>query len=104
MAQSSRSDATEKTSSNEIGGVLPVNTAGDISLATKVTPFLADESPLMTVREMAAFLKVAPGTVYKMVEHKALPVIRLGTKGRSLRFRRADILKWLEASGGGQQR
>ena len=61
-----------------------------------------EESPLMTVREMAAFLKVAPGTVYKMVEHKALPAIRLGAKGRSLRFRRADIVRWLEACRGGQ--
>jgi excisionase family DNA binding protein len=63
-----------------------------------------EQLPLLTVREMASFLNVAPSTIYKMVERKALPVIRLGQKGRTLRFRRSDIMRWLETPDAEAQR
>jgi excisionase family DNA binding protein len=49
----------------------------------------------MTVRELAAYLNLQPGTIYRLAEKNALPVIRIGEKRRTLRFRREDVLNWL---------
>lgn len=52
-------------------------------------------SPLWTVKQLAAFLGVKPGTVYKMVEREELLAVRLGQNGRTLRFRREHVEAWL---------
>ena len=52
--------------------------------------------PLMTVREVAAFLKVKPSTVYRLADRQLLPAIRMGTNRRMVRFKRDDILNWLQ--------
>lgn len=56
-------------------------------------------SPLWTVKQLAAFLGVRPGTVYKMVERGELPAVRLGQHGRTLRFRREQVEAWLAGKG-----
>ena len=56
-------------------------------------------SPLWTVKELASYLNVKPGTVYKMVERGEIPVVRLGRNGRTLRFRRAHVEAWLTELG-----
>jgi excisionase family DNA binding protein len=56
-------------------------------------------SPLWSVKQLASFLGVKPGTVYKMVERGELPVVRLGLRGRTLRFRREQVEVWLVARG-----
>lgn len=67
-------------------------------LATPSIPAVSAEgslSPLWTVKQLATFLCVKPGTVYKMVERGELPVVRLGQNGRTLRFRREQVEVWL---------
>jgi excisionase family DNA binding protein len=49
--------------------------------------------PLMTVKEVAAYLNVNPMTVYRAVETDTLPHLRLG---RAIRFRREDVDAYLE--------
>jgi excisionase family DNA binding protein len=44
---------------------------------------------IMTTNEVAAFLKVNRATVYRLVQRKELPSLRVG--GGDHRFRRADI-------------
>lgn len=70
------------------------NTSSDLS-ATVLPLQGVNETPLMTVRDLAAYLKITPGTLYKMVERNEIPVIRLGG-GRTVRFRRELIDEWLK--------
>lgn len=52
---------------------------------------------LMTVKEVAAMLNLRADTVYDKWRRGELPGYRLGNT-RTIRFRRADIDKWLEDS------
>src|SRR5687768_1887654 len=55
----------------------------------------ATPEPLLVVSEVAAYLQVSTHSVYKMTARKAsirIPHIRIGGK---LRFRKADIDRWL---------
>ena len=47
---------------------------------------------IMTVEEVAAYLKVHPTTVYKLVKRKELPCFRVGSE---LRLRKADVDEWI---------
>lgn len=49
----------------------------------------------LTLREVAAFLKVKPRTVYAWVSDKRIPFQR---KGGLLRFRLDQIVEWNEPS------
>ena len=49
---------------------------------------------VMSVREVAEFLGLAEGTVYRKVRSGELPAVRIG---RSLRFPRQAIENWLES-------
>jgi excisionase family DNA binding protein len=53
-----------------------------------------DENPplVMTVREVAMYLHVHPSTIYRLAKSAEIPVIRVGSE---LRFRTADIDKWM---------
>jgi excisionase family DNA binding protein len=46
----------------------------------------------MLVDEVAAYLKVHPRTVYKLVKRKDLPCFRVGSE---LRFRKTDVDQWI---------
>ncbi len=52
----------------------------------------------MTVKELAALLRVSPQTVYKMVEQGRLPALRIGTQWR---FDRARVERWIQQGGSG---
>jgi excisionase family DNA binding protein len=47
---------------------------------------------VMTLEEVATYLKVHSSTVYRLVKRKQLPAIRIGSK---FRFRTADIDEWI---------
>jgi excisionase family DNA binding protein len=46
----------------------------------------------MRIDEVAAYLKVHPTTVYRLLKRKQLPAFRVGT---DFRFRRADVDEWI---------
>jgi excisionase family DNA binding protein len=50
--------------------------------------------PLLTIREVAAFLKVNERTVRRLVVREGLPCIHLGTR---LRFSQRNVLRWVSA-------
>jgi len=49
---------------------------------------------MMTVKEIAKEIGVAPMTVYRLVHRGELPAIRISQ--RSLRVRREELVKYLE--------
>ena len=48
---------------------------------------------VMTVSEVAQYLRVNPQTVYRKVKAGELPTLRIG---RAIRFRRAELDAWLK--------
>jgi len=60
--------------------------------AQPVIPFSSD-SPMMTVKEAAKYLRVSTATIYRELRARALPAFRVG---REWRFRREDINRWTE--------
>lgn len=52
------------------------------------------DEPLMTVPEVATWLKLKPETIRKMVREHKIP--HLGIGRRAVRFKREEIEKWLE--------
>lgn len=51
------------------------------------------ESPVMTVKECAAFLKVEKSTMYRLLKRNAIPAFRIGSDWR---FNKSEIIHWLE--------
>ena len=51
-------------------------------------------SPVMTVDDVAAWLRVSRAAIYKMVERGQLPGVR--RLGRKVYFHRASLLDWLD--------
>lgn len=47
---------------------------------------------ILTVREVAEFLKVTERTIYRLAAEKQIPSFKVGG---SWRFRRADLVKWM---------
>lgn len=54
----------------------------------------ADE--ILTLKELAAYLKVNPRTVYRLLADNKLPAFRVG---HAWRFRRAEVDAWARAGG-----
>jgi excisionase family DNA binding protein len=54
----------------------------------------AGDGALLTVPELANWLRLKPSTIYAWAEAGRLPCVRLG--GR-LRFVRGDVLRWIDA-------
>ena len=50
------------------------------------------ESEIMTVPEVAEFLKLCTSKVYKMVQRGEIPSIKIG---KSVRLRRTDVIDWM---------
>jgi excisionase family DNA binding protein len=50
-------------------------------------------SGVMTVDELAAYLKVHPSTIYRLLKKKRLPGFKIGSDWR---FTTASIEKWTE--------
>lgn len=53
-----------------------------------------ETAPLLTVREVAEWLRMKPSTIYDWAAAGRLPCLRL--RGR-LRFLRGDVARWIEA-------
>lgn len=51
-----------------------------------------EDYPLMTLQEIARYLKLSVHTIYKMVEQGRLPGIKLG---KHWRFRKEEVYEWL---------
>lgn len=49
---------------------------------------------IMTIEEVAKYLKVTKKTIYYLIYQKSLPTVKLGS--RLLRFRKSDIDRWLD--------
>jgi excisionase family DNA binding protein len=49
---------------------------------------------LLTVEELADWLRLKPSTVYAWAASGKLPSVRIGNR---LRFQRSDVLRWIEA-------
>ena len=49
--------------------------------------------PIMTVGEMAEYLKISRSKAYAMVARKEIPHIRIG---KNVRIRVTDLVKWLD--------
>jgi excisionase family DNA binding protein len=69
------------------------------------------EDELLTIEEVAAYLKLKPQTIYKWAQQKRIPGAKFG---KEWRFKRSEILAWVNrrmgeggadgapASGGGR--
>lgn len=54
---------------------------------------VADDSPILTIDELAAYLKIPKSTVYKLAQEGRIPGQKVG---RHWRFRQDAIDRWLE--------
>jgi excisionase family DNA binding protein len=52
---------------------------------------------LMTVKEVAALLRVSPQTLYKMLEQRSIPAVKVGSQWR---FDRDQIREWIRKQSG----
>jgi len=57
-------------------------------------PKLANEYPLLTVREVADTMRVSTMTVYRLIRDGAMPAIRVG---KHFRLRSEDVDAFLDA-------
>jgi excisionase family DNA binding protein len=48
-------------------------------------------SPVMTVRELADYLRVHPSTIYRLLKQKRIPAFKVGSDWR---FNRETIDRW----------
>ena len=55
---------------------------------------------IMTVKEVAAYLRVAKKTVYRLLKQGTLPAVRVGHQWR---FEKASIDDWLHRNSAGQR-
>ncbi|WP_371374866.1 methylation-associated defense system helix-turn-helix domain-containing protein MAD1 [Thalassotalea aquiviva] len=53
--------------------------------------------PILTLKEVAAYLKLAEKTAYRLASEGKLPGFKVGG---SWRFKREDIEQWIEESKG----
>ncbi len=52
-------------------------------------------SDVMTVSEVAQFLRINPQTVYRKAKAGEMPVLRIG---RAIRFRKSELEAWMKRS------
>ena len=50
---------------------------------------------LMTLDEVAAYLRLSKDTVYRMVQSGRIPAVKVGTQWR---FHRPEVEQWLEGN------
>jgi excisionase family DNA binding protein len=59
---------------------------------TKRRPLADGSSEIVTVQQLAEYLRYHPSTVYRLLRNHEIPGFKLGG---SWRFRRADVEKWI---------
>ena len=64
----------------------------NIELTTRATGETGNRSRLITVRELAAYLRVHPTTVYRLLRQEKIPSFRVGSDWR---FDREAIERWM---------
>jgi excisionase family DNA binding protein len=52
-----------------------------------------DEHEILTLEEVAGYLRLTPQTIYKWAQEKRIPAVKLG---KEWRFRRSIIDRWLD--------
>lgn len=55
--------------------------------------FRRAEDPILTIPEVARYLKVSKSKVYALVSKKEIPHLKIG---RNVRIRQADLQLWVE--------
>jgi excisionase family DNA binding protein len=55
------------------------------------TPPAEDGDKLLTVKQAAARLECSPRAVYRLIENRKLPFVRIGSNDRSKRIRPGDL-------------
>lgn len=63
------------------------------NLTAPKTPKSTDEIELLTVDQIASWLNKSTSAVYRLVWRRQIPYLKFG---KSVRFDRQEILKWLE--------
>jgi excisionase family DNA binding protein len=56
-------------------------------------PIAAFTERLLRLREVSDFLQISPSSVYRMVEERKIPFLRVGG---AIRFKPRSILEWTE--------
>jgi len=51
------------------------------------------EDPILTIPEVARFLKMSKSKIYNLVSKKEIPHLKIG---RNVRIRRTDLQMWME--------
>jgi excisionase family DNA binding protein len=49
---------------------------------------------ILTIEEVAAYLRLTPQTIYKWAQEKRIPAVKLG---KEWRFRRSILDRWIDA-------
>jgi excisionase family DNA binding protein len=62
-------------------------------------PTAPTEGEILTLKEVAEYLKVTDRTIYRLAGAKKIPAFKVGG---TWRFSRADIDKWIRRQSGGQ--
>jgi len=52
------------------------------------------DNEILTIEEVAAYLRLTPQTIYRWAQEKRIPAVKLG---KEWRFRRSIIDRWLDA-------
>jgi len=55
---------------------------------------------ILTIPEVARYLKISKSKIYLLVTTKQIPYIRIG---KNVRVRRADLERWLDSQKSGAQ-
>jgi excisionase family DNA binding protein len=63
----------------------------------KNIPSVRPEDQIMTVKDVAAYLRVHPTTIYRLLRQGGLPAFRVGADWR---FRQDDIMAWASGQSG----
>lgn len=63
-------------------------------------PFSPAENAIMTIGEVADYLKVTERTIYRLAGAKQIPAFKVGG---SWRFSKADIDAWIKAQSGNRE-
>lgn len=57
---------------------------------------MSSENQILTVNELAEFLRVHPTTIYRCLKNRAIPGFKIGTDWR---FHLGTIIKWCVEGG-----
>ena len=60
----------------------------------------APENDILTVEEVAAYLRLQPQTIYKWAQEKRIPAVKLG---KEWRFRKTILDRWLDEQMVGEE-